>query len=301
MITYPDTMQTRNSRNTWLQWGVYPLSWVIVISFFLAAVFGHIEMSTAWMLSNLTLIILFIFLESLFPFQRRWGCTWSSLSADLKYIAMNSLFLGLVRGVLALWAIDLSGNSTGPATQWPLLWQLIAALLIFEGFQYTVHRYMHDGRSRIGLFFWRLHSTHHLPKKLYVTMHAVGHPLNGLFIQTLCIVLPIWWMGYSEAATTLFLMINAIHGLIAHFNVDTRMGWMNYLFVGTELHRYHHSSALKEAKNFGAVLSVYDQLLGTFVYKPGVPPEELGASDHDRYPDYKNIFQSLAFPFKRSS
>lgn len=282
----------------WLQWGVYPLSWGIAIFLFASALHGHLEMTTAWMLSNASLIILFIILEIQFPFQRRWGATWSSVFTDIKYIAMNGAFLGLVRAAMGLYAIDISGASTGPASEWPIWLQLVAALLIFEACQYTVHRHMHVGNGRVGSFLWRLHSAHHLPQKLYVTMHAVGHPVNGLFIQTLCIVLPIWWMGYGEAAVTMFLMVNAIHGLISHFNVDTRMGWMNYIFVGTELHRYHHSSALKEAQNFGAVLSVYDQLFGTFVYKPGVAPDELGAFNQKDYPDYQNIIQSLVFPFK---
>ncbi len=281
--------------------GVYPLSWLIVLSLFAAAVHGHVEMTTAWMLSNGTLIILFIALETLFPFQRRWGATWSSFFTDIKYIAMNGTFLGMVKAVMGLYAVDISGESTGPASNWPVWLQLAAALLLFEACQYTVHRYMHVGSGRLGRFFWRLHSAHHLPEKLYVTMHAVGHPLNGLAIQTLCIVVPIWWMGYGEAAVTMFLMINAIHGLIAHFNVDTRMGWLNFVFVGTELHRYHHSSALKEAQNFGAVLSIYDQLFGTFVYKPGVAPAELGAFKQSGYPDYSNIAQSLIFPFKSPS
>lgn len=281
-----------------LYWGIYPLSWVIVISLFVAAQHGHFELSTALIISNSSLLVLYIAVETVLPFKRRWGATWSSLFADVKYIAMNGMFTGLAKAGLALFAIDLSGTSTGIASQWPLLIQVIVALLIFEACHYSIHRYMHMGSSRIGLFFWRLHSAHHLPQKLYVTMHAVGHPLNALLIQTLTIVLPIWLMGYGQSATTLFLMINAIHGLIAHFNVDTRMGWFNYLFVGTELHRYHHSSALKEARNFGAVLSVYDQLFGTFVYNPGTAPAELGAFDQTLYPDYKNIGQSLVFPFK---
>ncbi len=282
----------------WLQWGVYPLSWLIVVSLFAAALNGHLEMTTVWMLSNASLIILYICLETLFPFQQRWGATWSSVFTDIKYILMNGAFLGMVKAVLGVFAIDISGTSKGPASEWPMLLQLVAALLIFEACQYTVHRYMHSGKGRVGLFFWRLHSAHHLPQKLYVTMHAVGHPINGLFIQTLCIVLPIWLMGYGEAAVTMFLMINAIHGLISHFNVDTRMGWMNYIFVGTELHRYHHSSALKEAQNFGAVLSIYDQLFGTFVYKPAKAPKELGAFNQHGYPNYQSIIQSLTFPFK---
>jgi len=291
---------TNNSEGylrTIIRWGIYPFSWAIVATNFELAHHDTISWSTAWITTNLVLVTLYIAVELLLPYQRRWGATWTSFFTDLKYIVVNGSFLGLVKMGLALFAINMSGQSSGIASEWPLLLQVTVALLVFEALQYTIHRYMHVGEGLVGSFFWRVHCAHHLPQKLYVTMHVVGHPLNGLLIQTLVMVLPIWAMGYSEAACTAFLMINAIHGLISHFNVDARMGWMNYLFVGTELHRYHHSSALREAKNFGAVLSVYDQLFGTFVYKPSSPPKELGAANEERYPDYQNLLATLKFPF----
>ncbi len=281
-----------------LRWGIYPFGWLIIVSYFSAAATGYIQWNTAWLLGNVTLLILLITLETLYPFQRRWGATWSSVLTDLQYIVMNGAFLGLVRAGLGLYAISLAGDSIGPASDWPLWIQLICAVLTFEAVQYSIHRAMHEGNSKFNHFLWRLHSAHHLPQKLYVSMHAVGHPLNGLLIQTTAMVLPIWWMGYSEATCTAFLMLNSLHGLLAHFNVDVRMGWMNYLFVGTELHRHHHSSALKEAKNFGALTSVYDQLFGTFVYTPGTPPCALGAVNQDSYPNYQDIGATLAFPFR---
>jgi sterol desaturase/sphingolipid hydroxylase (fatty acid hydroxylase superfamily) len=43
---------------------------------------------------------------------------------------------------------------------------------------------------------------------------------------------------------------------VSHFNVNSRVAWLNYLLVGTELHRYHHNADPTEAKNFGAVVSI---------------------------------------------
>lgn len=282
---------------TVVRWSVYPFCWLVAASFYSGAWQGQLHWSAALTLSNGSLIVLLIGTELLIPYQRRWGASWRSFFTDLKYMAVNGAFLGAVRFGLALVAISAAGTSTGPASEWPVWLQVVSALVIFEALQYTVHRYMHVGESPVGLFLWRLHCAHHLPQKLYVTMHVVGHPLNGLLIQTLVMVLPIWFMGYGEAASTAFFMLTGMHGLIAHFNVDVRMGFMNYLFVGTELHRHHHSSALKEAQNFGAVLSIFDQLFGTFVYRPGDAPAELGAVNKHRYPDYQNLVETLRFPF----
>ena len=76
----------------------------------------------------------------------------------------------------------------------------------------------------------------------------------------------------------MFLMINGLYGLISHFNVDARMGWLNYIFVGPELHRYHHSAGVNDAKGYGNTLSIYDWMFGAFVYRPGVPQAELGVN-----------------------
>ena len=48
--------------------------------------------------------------------------------------------------------------------------------------------------------------------------------------------------------------------------MDIRAGWFNYLFVGTELHRFHHSASLTESKNYALTLSFIDIIFGTFYY-----------------------------------
>ena len=75
------------------------------------------------------------------------------------------------------------------------------------------------------------------------------------------------------------------------------MGWANYVFVGTEVHRYHHSADTDEAKNYGAMLTMFDILFGTFVYKPSIAPKNLGIANPDslpRHSDYKSV---IALPF----
>jgi sterol desaturase/sphingolipid hydroxylase (fatty acid hydroxylase superfamily) len=154
-------------------------------------------------------------------------------------------------------------------------------------------------KGPVGRFLWLSHAAHHLPPRLYLIMHAVFHPINAVFIQTFAIILPIWWMGYDQKAVTMFLMINGLHGLISHFNVDVRMGWLNYIFVGPETHRYHHSADIAESKNYGATLTIFDVLFGTFVYRPGKPPAELGVDKSLAFPDYERTLAVLAMPFRR--
>ena len=172
--------------------------------------------------------------------------------------------------------------------------------LIFEFLNYHIHRGMHELRGSIGRVLWHIHAAHHLPDRLYLLMHAVLHPFNAVFVQGIAIIAPIWVMGYQPEAVLIFLVINAFHGIISHFNVDLRLGWANYLFVGPEVHRYHHSAKTSEAKNYGATLTLWDQIFGTFVYRPGTAPVELGTGPDEKLPNYQSVFSVLVLPFRRN-
>lgn len=298
-MTHSDATQASGLPRSVLRWTIYPISWAIIAFFFWRMTTGAIEPQSAWGATTAIFLVSYIGLETVFPYQSRWKMTWRSFWSDFKYLVVNGSSIAIVNAGLAYATIALSADMRGPASGLPIWVQIILALIIFEACHYSLHRSMHEGRSRLNGWLWKVHAPHHLPDKLYVIMHVVGHPINQIFLQIVVLVLPIWLMGYSQYAVAGFVMVNSMHGLISHFNVDVRMGWMNYIFVGTELHRYHHSSDLRDAKNFGATLSIFDQIFGTFVYRPGVAPASLGAADASLYPDYGDIVTVLKMPFRK--
>lgn len=79
-------------------------------------------------------------------------------------------------------------------------------------------------------------------------MHAVFHPVNGVLIQALATTVPLWAMGYGPQAVAMFFMINGMHGLISHFNVDVRMGL-------PARERFGQVLALPFQRNWGAAQS----------------------------------------------
>jgi sterol desaturase/sphingolipid hydroxylase (fatty acid hydroxylase superfamily) len=295
-----DTVPNSAARK-FIRWGLYPASWAVVLGAFHLLHTTDFDPRRLWAVTIGALGFTYLIIEFLFPYQARWSMSWRTFLADLKFVFLNTAFIAGFSAALALLNITISGNHSGIATLWPEPVQLAACLLIFEAINYTLHRAMHGATGHIGRILWRSHAAHHLPPGLYLVMHAVFHPINGMLIQGLAITLPIWAMGYNQNVVTMFLIINGMHGLISHFNVDVRMGWANYLFVGTELHRYHHSADVNEAKNFGATLSVFDQLFGTFVYRPGVTPDHLGVQEASGLPPYERTFSVLMLPFRQSA
>jgi len=300
MASSIETLSNNATIRKIIRWGLYPFSWAVVFTGFYFLFTSAYDPRSIYAISIGLLFPLYLTIEFLFPYERRWSMTFWSFIADLKYIAVNGIVVGALNVGLALFTIDMAGRSDGLASNWPVLLQVVCALLIFEACNYSMHRFMHEGRSKFGRKMWRMHAAHHLPPRLYLFMHAVFHPLNGLIIQTFAIVLPIWLMGYNEQAVVMVLMLNGMHGLLSHFNVDIRMGWMNYVFVGPELHRYHHSAKVSEAKNYGATLVVYDMLFGTFVYRPAQPPKALGVDAKSGLPPYEQMWRVLRLPFTGS-
>jgi sterol desaturase/sphingolipid hydroxylase (fatty acid hydroxylase superfamily) len=279
-----------------VRWGLYPASWAaLLFGFHRIIAWGH-DPRTVWAQTTGALLVVYFLVEITLPYEKRWAMTWASFQADLKFVLSNAATLAAISAALAYVTITTAGTHPGPASGWPIAAQVAAALVIFEAVNYSLHRAMHRMRGPLGRFLWRSHAVHHLPPRLYLVMHAVFHPVNALIIQSLAIILPVWAMGYGPQAAAMFLMINGMHGLINHFNVDIRAGWANYLFVGTELHRYHHSAVIADAGNFGATLSIFDILFGTFVYRPGTPPAELGVDPSSGLPAYERYWKVMALP-----
>lgn len=281
-----------------VRWGLYPFSWATTLTGFYLILNAPVDPRQVWMANGAFLAVLFLLIEWQFPYEHRWAMSLRSFLADLRFVVVNGAFMAALTAGLGYLTITISGDLTGPGHDWPLALQVIAGLLIFEAINYSLHRAMHEMRGPVGRFLWLSHAAHHLPPRLYLIMHAVFHPINALFIQTLAIILPIWLMGYDQKAVTMILMISGLHGLISHFNVDVRMGWLNYIFVGPETHRYHHSANVTEAENYGNTLTLYDLLFGTFVYRPGKPPAELGVDQRTGLPDYERTLTVLALPFR---
>lgn len=226
--------------------------------------------------------------------------TWPSFRRDLKYMAVNGGVAGLLKFGLGWLALDLSRFNTGLVTGMPMAVEFLGVLLTFEFFQYWYHRLSHEGRGRFGAWLWKVHVPHHLPDKVYLLMHPVGHPIN--FVVSLTIVqLPLVVLGARQETLFLFNALMGLQGLVSHFNVDIKAGPLNYLLVGTELHRFHHSAEIDEAKNYGVLTPVWDLVFGTFSYHPRRLPRALGVAQPQDYPASTKIGQVLALPFRRGS
>jgi len=88
-----------------------------------------------------------------------------------------------------------------------------------------------------------------------------------------------------------------VSNIFQHANIKLKYGILNYIFSTNELHRWHHSTELKEANNnYGAVLVVWDLVFGTFYQKAELAPSQLGLAEENAYP-VNSYWKQLLVPF----
>ncbi len=281
---------------TFVSYFLYPLLLASTLVLFVAALGYQWDLKTvfAWMAGGRIAVLFAV--EFLYPAKAQWKMTWSSFKRDLKYVAVNGSVVGALKLASVWLALDLSRFNTGIVSGTSIVVEVVAIILTFEFVQYWYHRLSHEGGGPLGAWLWRVHVAHHLPDRVYLLMHAVGHPLD--LLRALAITqLPLIILGARPESIFLYNALMGLQGLVSHFNVDVKAGPLNYVLTGTELHRLHHSADTHEAKNYGVLTPFWDIVFGTFVYKPHSLPLALGVDAPDDYPPSDDIRGVLALPF----
>lgn len=282
-----------------LRWGLYPVLALATLLYLHHALAGppgtvgrHYGVYLVGMVGTMALI------EWRHALRDDWRMTRRSfLRRDLPYLLLGGATIGATNALAALAADRLQLPRDTWLAGLPVVPGVAVSILLTDLLWYAVHRYSHEGHGPLGRWLWRVHVAHHLPQQVYVLMHPVGHPLNAVIVRAL-LALPPWWLGVPTEAVFAAGVVTGFQGLVSHFNVDSRAGWLNHVLVGTELHRFHHSADPAETGNYGGTVSVWDRLFGTFVYHPERIPQALGVSDPAAHPRDTQIGTVLLEPWR---
>lgn len=139
---------------------------------------------------------------------------------------------------------------------------LVAGLLARSLVSYAVHVAMHKVP-----FLWRLHRVHHLDPHLDVSTTARMHPVEALASAPLT-MMGVLILGPSPTAVLIYEILDAALVVFSHANIRLPL-WLDrrlsLVFVTPDLHRVHHSAHQPETdSNYGATLSIWDRMFGTF-------------------------------------
>jgi len=277
---------------------LYPVLLVFIIGYAFIEISGPDETLGQYYPYYLGLLLgTMLCIEILRPLRTEWRMTRTTFfRRDLPFLLISGATIFLVQ-LLAGWFIIWFGLIRGVShNEIALLPSIILIILTVDFLWYWVHRWSHEGRDPVAHWLWRIHVAHHLPQQVYLLMHAVSHPFNVVIVKTLFTV-PLFFIGFSTEAVFISNLIIGLQGMVSHFNVDMRAAYFNYLFMGAELHRYHHSANPTESKNYASTIVLWDILFGTYVAKFNAPPQKLGIEKPDQYPTDQEILKILRLPF----
>jgi sterol desaturase/sphingolipid hydroxylase (fatty acid hydroxylase superfamily) len=237
--------------------------------------------------------------ERLLPYRPEWNRAQGDQRTDVGHLLLNGLVTSRVASAVAyaiglagsIWLAERVGLRLWPS-HWPMAAQLLLALVVAEFGHYWFHRISHE-RALV----WRVHAPHHSAPRLYWLNATRFHPLD-LFGLIVCQIVPLVLLGADAPALLAYGLFSGAYGQLQHGNIDVRSGPLRYLFSTPEVHRWHHSTDTREGNNnYGAVLSGWDLLFGTFFY----PRDRrfsgpVGIGDMPNYPT--GLLAQLVAPFR---
>lgn len=150
-------------------------------------------------------------------------------------------------------------------------------------------------------FLWAIHRVHHADTRLDVSTTVRFHPLEFVFTTPLALAGTVV-LGIPALPLLIYELMDASITVFSHANV--RLPWwidrpLSLFIVTPDVHRVHHSSYQPETdSNYGAVLTIWDRLLGTYRRKPAqkLAEQENGLTEVQDARD-RNLFWLLILPF----
>jgi sterol desaturase/sphingolipid hydroxylase (fatty acid hydroxylase superfamily) len=178
------------------------------------------------------------------------------------------------------------------------IWVQIPVLLVSVSlFRYWMHRWQHSNE-----FLWKLHSYHHRVTDLTATNGEVSNPVD-FALRNVIVFLMLGIVGFNTFAILIAFTVANTTAVFSHCGGDVKGGFLNYLFVTPEVHRWHHAVDVPQGYgyscNYGVEFSFWDVIFGTYYlpHKDGqtVQPERIGHPTG--IPDEGNYLKILLEPF----
>jgi len=186
----------------------------------------------------------------------------------------NTLIASFSTGIWMFWVLGnpYSGNLLGVISSEILQW--ILGFLILDLYIFSWHRWLMH--TRIG---WWVHKFHHQDLTLNSSSAFRFHPVE-VFLSQLPRIGLVWIFGISLEIFIVYEIIFLVLNVIQHSNIrlpDWIDRVLSKIVITPNLHKVHHSNIVKETNsNYGTVLSLWDGLLGSRIYRKDVEKIKFG-------------------------
>jgi sterol desaturase/sphingolipid hydroxylase (fatty acid hydroxylase superfamily) len=172
---------------------------------------------------------------------------------------------------------------------------LVFNLVVLDLWAYILHRAYH----RVPVM-WRLHSVHHLDAFLDTTS-AVRFHLGEVVLSVLLRSVPIVLLDLSLETVVLFETILLCAALFHHSNIKLPVqleAILRFVIVTPSHHWVHHHAVRADTdSNYGAVLTIWDRLFGSWSLCVRTPDMKIGVEGQAE----RNFLHLLTTPFKKGT
>lgn len=214
-------------------------------------------------------IILIIEITRAFFFKRFRGSHYKVIFYIYIFNRIVSTFISIAA---VAFCIGLFEKYAIIKTEFTWYW-LIYGYIVWELAHFVYHYLGHKVR-----LFWCLHSTHHAPDNMNLSVTYAHFFLEGPYADvirtSICILL-----GVNPPLLFFIMFIDGTWGGFIHVgeNIlkDGRLGFMNKIVLTPSHHRVHHAkNPLYMDRNFCNLLNIWDRIFGTLEHeKHDLPPE----------------------------
>lgn len=218
-----------------------------------------------------------------------------NLGFTLMHLIIHT-FLAFIIIILSDWC---KHNNFG-LVQWlnlPTIPTIIVSVLVLDFFGgWLVHMTEH----KIPVL-WRFHVVHHADNNIDVTSGLRHHPVESV-LRGLFFFMGILVSGAPMYAVMIFQTVLIFAVTITHANIslpkklDTAL---SYFFVSPNMHKvHHHWKQPFTDSNYGAIFSIWDRFLGTFLK---LDPKDIRYGLDRYYPNEKDedFLMLLKKPFQK--
>jgi len=144
-----------------------------------------------------------------------------------------------------------------------ILWTIIISFLVLDFFGGWL---AHITEHKVPVL-WRFHVVHHADNNVDVTTGLRHHPIESV-LRGIFFFIGIFVSGAPMYAVMIFQTLIVLSAAFTHANISLPK-WLDsslsYIFVSPNMHKvHHHWKQPYTDSNYGAVLSIWDRLLGTF-------------------------------------
>jgi sterol desaturase/sphingolipid hydroxylase (fatty acid hydroxylase superfamily) len=237
----------------------------------------------------------FFLAERISPLHREQRVLRRGFYVDVWYVGIHYFMRVFINGTLAVMVAGLGRQYlpeqlVGMLRSHPTWVQALVVLMVLDFIFYVTHRAKHRWE-----WWWRLHETHHSAPELDWFASVRFHPLEKVLDRTIYL-LPLLVIGPSDAAVLIWSAVDVFFGMFGHANVSWRIGPLIYVFVGPEMHRWHHAlDRERHHCNFGNNFSIFDWIFGT-AYLSEERPASYGVDDPN-YPT-ENLLKQWIYAFR---